>query len=45
LRTQISSAIAAVAKIDVPRKEWLELIPTLCQNASHESIDIRNAAL
>jgi importin subunit beta-1 len=45
LRNQVANAIAAIAKIEIPRREWLELIPNLCANASHENTDFKNAAL
>ncbi len=45
VRKQVASAIAVIASIEIPRKEWLELIPNLCDNSVHQSIDIRNAAL
>ena len=37
--------MATIASIEVPRREWLELIPNLCQNAAHENVDYKNAAL
>lgn len=45
VRKQVAQAVAAIASIEIPRKEWLDLIPNLCNNSSHESEDIRNAAL
>jgi importin subunit beta-1 len=45
LRSQVANAIATIAKIEIPRREWLELIPNLCTNANHENIDYKNAAL
>ncbi len=45
VRKQVASAIAMIASIEIPRKEWLELIPNLCANSAHDSIDIRHAAL
>ena len=41
----MSGAIAIIASIEIPRKEWLDLIPNLSANAEHESYDIRYAAL
>jgi hypothetical protein len=35
VRKQVASAIAAIASIEIPRKEWLELIPNLCDNSMH----------
>lgn len=45
MRKQVSGAVAIIASIEIPRKEWLELIPNLATNAEHESMDIRYAAL
>lgn len=45
VRKQVGSAIAAIASIEIPRKEWLELIPNLCDNSVHEQFEIRSAAL
>lgn len=45
VRTQVAAAIAAIAAIEIPRKEWNDLITSLCSNASNESLEIRNAAL
>jgi importin subunit beta-1 len=45
LRSQVANAIATIAKIEIPRREWLELIPNLCANAGHENEDFKNAAL
>jgi len=45
VRKQVASAIATIASIEIPRKEWLDLIPNLCDNSGHASIDIRCAAL
>lgn len=41
----MANAIATIAKIEIPRREWLELIPNLCSNAGHESEDVKNASL
>lgn len=45
MRKQVASAVAAIASIEVPRNEWLEIIPNLCNNAANESIDIVNASV
>lgn len=45
VRKQVASAIAVIASIEIPRKEWLDLIPNLCDNSVHPEIDIRSAAL
>jgi importin subunit beta-1 len=41
----VAYAVATIASIEIPRREWLELIPNLCANAAHENIDYKNAAL
>lgn len=45
MRNQVANAVATIAGIEIPRREWLELIPNLCANAGHENIDYKNAAL
>jgi importin subunit beta-1 len=45
VRRQVSRTVAIIASIEIPRKEWLDLITNLSTNASHESFDIRYAAL
>jgi importin subunit beta-1 len=45
VRSQVASAVAAIAAIEIPRKEWLDLIPNLCSNAAHENLDVRMASL
>ena len=45
MRTQVAYAIATIASIEVPRREWLELIPSLCDNAMGENVNFKNAAL
>lgn len=45
VRTQVAAAIASIAAIEIPRKEWNDLITSLCSNAGNDSLDIRNAAL
>lgn len=32
--------MAAIASIEIPRKEWDELIPSLCINAQSDSVNI-----
>ena len=41
----MASAIAAVAAIEIPQKQWTDLITNLCNNAAHDQIEIRHAAL
>ena len=45
VRKQVANAIAGIASIEVPRKEWLDLLPLLCGNSEHSQIEIRHAAL
>jgi importin subunit beta-1 len=45
VRKQVASAIASIASIEIPRQEWLEIIPNLCNNSANDSLDIRHAAL
>ena len=45
VRTQVANAVAMIASIEIPRKEWLDLIPNLTTNAGHENVDYKNAAL
>lgn len=45
VRSQVAYAVATIASIEVPRQEWLEIIPNLCQNACGENVDFKNAAL
>ncbi len=45
VRTQVAYAIATIASIEVPRKQWLEIIPNLTDNCGQENIDFKNAAL
>jgi importin subunit beta-1 len=41
----VANAVAVIASIEIPRREWLELIPNLCTNARHENPDYRNSSL
>ncbi len=45
IRRSIAILIAQIASIEIPRKEWLDLVPNLCSNASHHVVDIRIAAI
>jgi importin subunit beta-1 len=38
IRSGISSLVSTIAAIELPRGEWLELIPLLCVNATHEDV-------
>lgn len=37
--------IAAIASLEIPRGEWLDLLPNLSQNAEHEDFNIRMSSL
>ena len=45
VRNQIANILAAIASIEIPRKEWDDLIPNLCNNSTNEDINIRLASL
>ena len=45
VRAQIANIIAAIASIELPRKEWDDLLPNLCSNAGHCEYNIRLASL
>lgn len=45
VRSQVASLIAAIASLEIPRKEWDELLPNLSQNAEHEDFNIRMSSL
>ena len=37
--------VAAIASVEIPRKEWETLLPMLCENAEHNDFNIRLASL
>jgi importin subunit beta-1 len=41
----VASLVAAIAAIEIPRGEWLELITILCTNATHQEQHIKLASL
>lgn len=47
VRSQISSILAAIACIELPRSEWDELVPTLCAHSKVTELntDLRHASL
>jgi importin subunit beta-1 len=45
VRSQIASLVSAIAAIEIPRGEWLELINILCTNATNVDPQIRTASL
>lgn len=45
IRNQIASILAQIAKIEIPRKEWDDLVSILCKNSVSEDMNIRLASL
>ena len=45
IRNQIASLLAQIGKIEIPRKEWSDLIPVMCTNSKSEDMNIRLASL
>jgi len=45
IRNQIASVVAAIASIEIPRKEWNGLIPLLCANSEHLDSKVRLTSL
>ena len=45
VRNQIANILAAIASIEIPRKEWDDLIPSLCANSTSEELNIKLASL
>lgn len=45
VRGQIANILAAIASIEIPRKEWDDLIPSLCANSTSEELNIKLASL
>ena len=45
VRNQIANILAAIASIEIPRKEWDDLIPNLCNNSSSADLNIKLASL
>jgi len=45
VRRQIAQILSSIASIEIPRKEWDELIPSLCTNSSNDELNIRLASL
>lgn len=42
---QVASAVAAIAAIEIPRGQWMELVPNLCITSTNEDPLIRKASL
>lgn len=45
VRNQIANILASIASIEIPRKEWDDLIPNLCNNSTNDDINIKLASL
>jgi importin subunit beta-1 len=45
LRKSISGLIGVIAAIEIPRKEWLDLVDTLCKNTTHQNFDIKRTSI
>jgi importin subunit beta-1 len=45
VRGQVAQIIAAIATLELPRKEWDDLLPSLCGNATSQELNIRLASL
>ena len=45
VRNQVANILASIAKIEIPRKEWDDLIPNLCTNSTSEDMNIKLASL
>jgi importin subunit beta-1 len=41
----VANILAQIAAIEIPRQEWDELVPNLCQNSTSEDLNIRLASL
>ena len=45
VRRQIAQVLSAIASIEIPRREWDELIPSLSANSLNEDMSIRLTSL
>lgn len=45
VRNQIANILAQIGKIEIPRKEWDDLIPSMCTNSKSQDMNIRLASL
>lgn len=45
LRQQVANTVASIASIEIPRNEWAELLPNLCNNAENNTDYVRLASL
>lgn len=41
----MANILASIASIEIPRKEWDDLIPNLCSNSTSDEINIKLASL
>jgi importin subunit beta-1 len=37
--------VAAIASIEIPNKEWADLLPMLCNNAQHDDFNVKLSSL
>jgi len=45
VRSALSALVAAIAGIELPKGEWHDLIPLLCNNAGHQDQTIKLTSL
>ena len=45
MRTQIAALVATIASIEIPNKQWQELVPLLCSNATHTDAQVKLTSL
>lgn len=45
VRSAVASLVATLASIEIRLGQWVELIPNLCANSKHQSLEIRLASL
>ena len=41
----MANILASIASMEIPRKEWDDLIPNLCSNSTSDEINIKLASL
>jgi importin subunit beta-1 len=45
VRMQVANVIAAICSIEIPRKEWTEIVPMLSENSKHTDYNVKLASL
>ena len=45
VRNQIANIVAAIASIEIPNKQWGDLLPMLCNNAQHDDFNVKLSSL